>query len=353
LLDRKEAPTSLDDAQQILDAADRAASLTRQLLAFSRRQNMQLRLLDLRVTVSGMVRMLERLIGENIPLKVNMPESLPGVTADSGLIEQVLLNLVVNARDAMPEGGEIGVELSVVEISEADALKRPQAHAGRFVLLKISDTGCGMDAATVARIFEPFFTTKGPGKGTGLGLATVYGIVQQHEGWIEVESAPGHGTTFSVLLPTTDGPVELPCHDTETIKPLRGGTETILLVEDEALLRSLARATLAEFGYTVLEASNALEAIVVWRQQGREVDLLLTDMVMPGGLTGQELAEQLRQEKPELKVVYCSGYTADIPGVDFSRAKDVSFLQKPFRPRVLARVVRDCLDARCRYEAGS
>jgi PAS domain S-box-containing protein len=347
LLERDNPPAPSEDAQQILDAADRAASLTRQLLAFSRRQNMQLRLLDLRVTVSGMVRMLERLIGENIRLTVTNPESLPGVAADSGLVEQVLLNLVVNARDAMPEGGEIVVETAEVVVSEAEAQKRPQARAGQYVLLKVSDTGCGMDSATLARIFEPFFTTKGPGKGTGLGLATVYGIVQQHEGWLEVESVPGHGTAFSVLLPAADGQVEQPRHDTEIIRPLRGGSETVLVVEDEALLRSLACATLAEFGYTVLEASNALEAIVVWQRQGRNVDLLLTDMVMPGGLTGQELGERLRQDKPALKVVFCSGYTADIPGVDFGPATGISFLQKPYRPRVLARVVRDCLDGKC------
>ena len=353
LLDRQDPPSSTEDAQQILDAADRAASLTRQLLAFSRRQNMELRLLDLRLVVSGMVRMLERLIGENIRLTVKNPESLPGVAADTGLIEQVLLNLVVNARDAMPEGGEVEVETAAMEISEAEALKRPQARAGQFVLLKISDTGCGMDAATLARVFEPFFTTKGPGKGTGLGLATVYGIVRQHDGWIEVESVPGHGTVFSVFLPSMVGQVESAHHDTEIIRPLRGGPERVLIVEDEALLRSLARATLAELGYTVFEASNALEALVVWRQEGRNVDLLLTDMVMPGGLTGQELAAQLRQEKPELRVIYCSGYTPDIPGVDFSKARDVTFLQKPYRPRVLARVVRDCLDGKCGFEAGS
>jgi PAS domain S-box-containing protein len=351
LTERHDPPTSIEDAQQILDAADRAASLTRQLLAFSRRQNMQVRLLDLRATVSGISRMLERLIGENIRLAVNHPETLPGVAADSGLMEQVLLNLVVNARDAMPEGGEIVLETAAVEISEADAQKRPQGRAGQFVLLKVSDTGSGMDAATMAHIFEPFFTTKGPGKGTGLGLATVYGIVQQHEGWIEVESTPGRGTSFSVFLPASDSQFEQPQNDTEIIRPLRGGTETILVVEDEALLRSLACATLTEFGYTVHQASNALEAIVVWQQQGRNVDLVLTDMVMPGGLTGQELGDRLRQDKPDLKVVYCSGYSAELPGVDFTQTKDMAFLQKPYRPRVLARVVRDCLDGKGSVEA--
>jgi PAS domain S-box-containing protein len=342
-----EAPTgSRENAQHILDATERAASLTRQLLAFSRRQPMQLRRLDLRGIVATMTRMLERLIGENIRLRVTSPEALPAITADSGMMEQILLNLVVNARDAMPQGGELVVETSLETVEEAEARKRPQARAGKFVCLRVVDTGCGMDAPTLARIFEPFFTTKGPGKGTGLGLATVYGIVQQHQGWIEVESEPGHGTRFSILLPAAEGPADEALGATASPAPVLGGTETILVVEDEALLRELARATLEGYGYTVLEAANGLEAVAVWRQAHQRMDMLFTDLMMPGGMTGRELSQRLREDRPGLRVIFSSGYSADLSEADFAAGDGSAFLQKPYRPAELARLVRTVLDGK-------
>jgi PAS domain S-box-containing protein len=333
-----------EDALQILEATERAASLTRQLLAFSRRQTMQLRPLDLRSVVADMARMLERLIGEHIKLQVVVPERLPVVSADTGMMEQILLNLVVNARDAMPAGGHLRVEIKAADLDETAARQQSLARPGHFVCLQVTDTGCGMDAATRARIFEPFFTTKGPGRGTGLGLATVFGIVQQHQGWIEVQSEPKRGTTFSIFFPAGEGAAVPSRAARESAGPPRGGQETILMVEDEQLLRDLARATLEEFGYTVLPASTALEALVLWKQHRQSVDLVLTDMVMPGGLTGRDLCQQLRRDRPELRVIVSSGYGADVPGKEEAGAVPTAFLQKPYRPADLARAVRDCLD---------
>lgn len=345
LLSRYPRVDQREDLEQILNTTERAASLTRQLLAFSRRQKIQPRLLDLREVVVNMSKMLGRLIGETISLKANNPEHLPAVSADSGMMEQILLNLVVNARDAMPEGGTVVVETLARQVDEAHQQRQPQARPGSFVVIKVIDTGCGMDKATMARIFEPFFTTKAPGKGTGLGLATVHDIVHRHEGWMEVESEVGRGTTFSVFLPAAPGQIDVPKAEPSAELTLRGGTETILVAEDEALLRELAVAVLRELGYTVLEASNGLEALVVWKQNRDTVSLLITDMVMPGGLTGRELGEQLRKDKPALRIIFSSGYSADVAGMDFDAAKGTAFLQKPYRPPMLAKTVRDCLDA--------
>jgi PAS domain S-box-containing protein len=342
LLHRETLPKPGEEAQEILNATERAASLTRQLLTFSRRQTLQRRLLDLREVVLSMARMLQRLIGEHIRLEVVNAEVLPPVSADSGMMEQILLNLVVNARDAMPEGGPLLVETMAVEIHQASR-HSPQARTGRFVCLKVKDTGCGMDAETLARIFDPFFTTKGPGRGTGLGLATVYGIVQQHQGWIEVQSQVGQGTTFTVFLPAGEGSVETRI-ETESAAPPQGGQETILVVEDEELLRALARATLEEAGYHVLDAASGPEALLAWEQHSSKVDLLLTDLVMPGGMTGRELCTRLRQEKPELRVIFSSGYSADDAGTEFTEGPGLTYLQKPYRPPLLAQTVRKCLD---------
>lgn len=334
------------ELEQILDSTERAAALTKQLLAFSRKQNIHLRCLDLREIVANMTQMLERLIGENISLQLKKPDALPAVSADAGMMEQVLLNLVVNARDAMPEGGSIVVESGAVEVDERHVQQHPEARAGTFVRLQVTDTGCGMDADTIGHIFEPFFTTKGPGKGTGLGLATVYGIVQQHHGWIEIESQVGRGTTFSVLLPVAAGTLEAAPLPTEAPAVVCGGSETILVVEDEALLRELACATLKDLGYTVLEASTGLEALVVWGQHRDRIQLVLTDMIMPGGLTGRELSDRLRGDRPDLRVVFSSGYSAELPGMDIASEKGTAFLQKPYRPPLLAKTVRSCLDAK-------
>jgi PAS domain S-box-containing protein len=344
LTDSTHTPRS-GDAEEILNATERAASLTRQLLAFSRRQTLQPRLLNLADIVSDMVRMLERLIGENIRLEVKHAAALPPVSADSGMVEQILLNLVVNARDAMPTGGALQIETTCEEISHTDSTTHPQARAGRFVCLRVTDTGCGMDQETLARIFDPFFTTKGPGQGTGLGLATVYGITQQHQGWIEVRSEVGRGTTFAIFLPAAEGHPEMPKVERKAPGPSRGGQETILIVEDEEILRLLTRTTLERLGYHLLEAASGPEAIDVWRQHHDEVDMLFTDLVMPGGMNGRQLCEQLRREKPGLKVIFSSGYGADCHCDDLLQSAGVAYLQKPYRPPALAQTVRQCLDA--------
>ena len=331
--------------EQILNSSAHAAALTRQLLAFSRKQNLQQRTIDLRETVARMSRMIERLIGETISLTVQRLDSLPAVSADEGMIEQILLNLAVNARDAMPSGGKLTVSTSAEEVTPAHVQRQPAARPGSFVCLKMTDTGCGMDKATLTRIFEPFFTTKGPGKGTGLGLATVFGIVEQHEGWIEVESEVGHGTTFSVFLPAADSQAMPTLAEAEAPEAMRGGTETILIVEDEALLRELAAAILKDLGYTVLEAGTGLEAVVLWKKHRDQIHLVVTDMVMPGGLSGRELAQHLRNQKPDLKIIFSTGYSAETAALDFSSGPSTTFLQKPYRPPQLAKVVRECLDA--------
>ena len=264
-------------------------------------------------------------------------------------MEQVVLNLAVNARDAMPQGGELVIETSDVEVNEARAQSHPKARPGSHVWLRVADTGCGMDSNTLQHLFEPFFTTKGVGKGTGLGLATVYGIIEQHRGWIEVESAPGHGTTFRIFLPVAEGQIAAARPAAQSPDDAKGGQETILLVEDEELLRELARTTLEGLGYTVLEAPNATEAMKVWKQNPGVAKLLLTDMVMPGGVTGRELAEALRRDQADLAVVFSSGYSQETLDPVRQECPGTAFLQKPYRPDDLARVVRECLD----HEAAS
>lgn len=348
LLGRGPAPEQTEPLQQVLAATDRAASMTRQLLAFGRRQVMLPRALDLRETVANMTKMLERLIGEEVSLRVEKRDTLPPVFADPSMMEQILLNFVVNARDAMPPGGgEITVRTAAVEVDAAHVARQPGARPGTFVCLSVTDTGSGMDAATQARIFEPFFTTKEVGKGTGLGLATVFGIVQQHAGWIEVQSAPGQGSTFSVLLPATAQAVASAAPaEAAPVTPARGGHETILLVEDEPVLRDLAKAILSDAGYTILEAGEGVEALAQWRQHGDRIDLLLTDMVLPGGMSGRSLAEMISSEKPALKVIFTTGYSPDQLGEDSGIREGLNFLQKPYHPPALIKTVRACLDAK-------
>jgi CheY-like chemotaxis protein len=260
------------------------------------------------------------------------------------MIDQILLNLVVNARDAMPEGGRIIIETSAVEFDDDVAARTARARPGSFACLTVSDTGCGIPPEVLPHIFEPFFTTKEVGKGSGLGLATVFGIVQQHEGWINVYSEAGRGTTFRVYLPR-----QTKASDTEFLwtaqSSLRGGSETILLVEDEPALRSSVRASLLRLGYQVLEAANGEEALAVWKQNPGVIRLLLTDLVMPGGLTGKELAQQLLQLNPRLKVIYSSGYSVEVAGTDLVLEDGVNFLAKPFQPHKLAQTIRQSLDA--------
>ncbi|HVV01984.1 MAG TPA: response regulator [Verrucomicrobiae bacterium] len=329
--------------KQIGDASKRAAALTRQLLAFSRKQVIQPRVLDLNGVLQNLAHMLQRLLGEDVVLDTAYAQNLGRIEADMGMIEQVVMNLAVNARDAMPRGGKLTVGTSTAEIQQDYVSKHPEARIGHFACLEVRDTGCGMDAATLERIFEPFFTTKEVGKGTGLGLATVYGIVKQHEGWVEVSSAVNQGTTFRVYFPIVAAAEAQNAEGASQPAVVRGGKETILLVEDEPMLRELVREVLSEYDYNVIEASSGAEALRVWDEQKQEIDLLLTDMVMPEGLNGRELADQLKKRKPDLKVIFSSGYSAESLGKDFGQ-DDTVFLPKPYLPPQLAQVVRNCLD---------
>jgi signal transduction histidine kinase/ActR/RegA family two-component response regulator len=337
-------PEMLDSAQAIYFAAERAASLTRQLLMFSRKNVMQPKLLDLREVVSNLSKMLNRLLGEPVNLEFHPPPEIPLVQGDVGMIEQVIMNLAVNARDAMPSGGTLTISTSPIEISDAYVQTRPEARLGAFVCLRVTDTGCGMDSATMARIFEPFFTTKEVGKGTGLGLATVYGIVKQHEGWVEVASEMGKGSTFSVLLPASTEPVKSPPREAAPTAAVRGGHETILVVEDEPVLRDMAHVILQDCGYNVLEAGSGLEALQVWERDPGAIDLVLTDVVMPGGMSGRDLAVRLLAKHPKTRIVFTSGYNVDETHTDFFRKGGAVFLQKPYTRNALTKAVRECLD---------
>ncbi len=337
-------PEMVDPVQAVYFAAERAAGLTRQLLMFSRKNIMQPRPLDLRETVGNMTKLLGRLLGENVALKFQSPAQLPSVQGDNGMIEQVVMNLAVNARDAMPRGGTLTIAIEPVAVDAAYAEMRPDARAGYFLRLRVADTGAGMDAATLGRIFEPFFTTKEVGKGTGLGLATVYGIVKQHEGWIEVNSEPGKGATFDVFFPAYEQPVAPEKKESAATTPVTGGTETILLVEDEAILREMARDILKDCGYRLLEASTGREALDVWRDRANDIDLLLTDMAMPDGMSGVDLAKRLLADRPDLKIIFTSGYTSAEINAELLSRSQARFLQKPYSHTTLARAVRDCLD---------
>ncbi|MGA2180247.1 MAG: ATP-binding protein [Verrucomicrobiota bacterium] len=336
-------PEVVDSVQAVYFAAERAAGLTRQLLMFSRKNVMQPELLDLQKVVGNMSKMLERLLGETIALEFQPAVKNSFVQGDGGMIEQVVMNLSLNARDAMPRGGRLSISIETVDIDDAFIETHPQAHAGRFVRLRVTDNGIGMDSATLGRIFEPFFTTKDIGKGTGLGLATVYGIVKQHEGWLEVNSEPGKGSTFDVFLPASDK-VPAFAEEKASAAPVAGGSETILIVEDEPVLRSMARDILEECGYRILEASSGREALDVWNQRANEIDLLLTDMVMPDGVSGADLVVQLLAGQPRLKIVFTSGYTANEVNQKMLARTRASFLAKPYTHAELAKTVRDCLD---------
>lgn len=336
-------PSNLTALKQISDASKRAASLTRQLLMFSRKQVIQPKILDLNAVLQNLANMLLRLLGEDIAFEADYVTNLPRVEADTGMLEQVVMNLAVNSRDAMPQGGKLFISTASVTIDEVYAQNHPDSRAGDYVCLIVRDTGCGMDRKTLDRIFEPFFSTKEVGKGTGLGLATVYGIVKQHEGWIEVASEVGVGTTFKIYFPAVLQAAEI-SQDTSTAPDeVRGGKETILVVEDEPVLRELIREVLSQYEYHVIEAGSGVEALRIWDEFDGRIDLLLTDMVMPEGMNGRELASQLKKRKPELKVIYSSGYSPEATGRDFGQG-DTVFLSKPYLPPQLARTVRHCLD---------
>ena len=335
-----------DCLKQIIAASERAANLTRQLLTFSRKQVMQSRPLVLNDVIADLTKMLRRIIGEHIDLQCRYGAQLPFVQADAGMIEQVLLNLAVNARDAMPGGGQLLITTDTASFDAAYARAHPEAAAGDFVALTVSDTGTGIAPEHLPHIFEPFFTTKEVGKGTGLGLATVYGIVTQHLGRIEVSSKPGVGTAFKIFLPAIATPVSVSVA-AQAEASLPRGTETILLVEDEGGVRMIFRRVLESHGYKIYEATTAEEALGFWRTRAKEIALLLTDIVMPLGVTGRDLADQLRAQEPALKVVLMSGYSADVIGKDtnFFQRTQTSFLQKPCSARALLETVRRCLDA--------
>ncbi|MBI2502490.1 MAG: response regulator [Candidatus Latescibacteria bacterium] len=328
--------------QEIRNVADRGAGLVRQLLAFSRKQVLEPRVLDLNTVVRELEKMLGRLIGEDVELVAKLSPDLGRVKADPGQLEQVLVNLAVNARDAMPQGGRLTIETRNVDLDQAYANHHATIVPGAYVLLEVSDTGVGMDAATQARIFEPFFTTKEPGKGTGLGLSTVYGIVKQSEGYIWVYSEPGQGTTFKIYLSRLTEDAQ-PVVQEEVVQMARG-SETVLLVEDEAPLRQLAALILREQGYTVLEAGRGEEALSLSAQHQGLIHAVVSDMVMPG-MSGPELVETLRTLRPELKVIFISGYSADIVGQRVALKPGTAFLQKPFKIHALLLKVREVLDA--------
>jgi signal transduction histidine kinase/CheY-like chemotaxis protein/HAMP domain-containing protein len=334
----------LEPVQSVYFAAERAAGLTRQLLMFSRKNVMQLRPIDLREIVGDMSKMLQRLIHENILLEFHPPAELPLVLADSGMVEQVLMNLAVNARDAMPQGGSLTIGVETLQVDDEYVTLHPEARIGEFVRLRVTDSGCGMDFETLTRIFEPFFTTKEVGKGTGLGLATVYGIVKQHDGWLEVISEPGKGTTFEIFFPATDAMAMAVEKQIMPDTPVPGGTETILIVEDEPILRDMARDILEGCGYRIIEASSGKDALDVWSRRTTQIDLLLTDMMMPGGVSGVKLAEQLLQSQPGLKVVFTSGYTANEINPEVLAKTGACFLQKPYSHADLAKTIRDSID---------
>jgi PAS domain S-box-containing protein len=328
---------------EVQRATERAIAVTRQLLAFSRKSMLQPRTLDLNAVITEITKLVRRLIGEDIALVAHLGAGLLSVTADPGQLEQVVVNLAVNARDAMPQGGTLTITTSNVEVDTVAAANQPGLRPGRYALLTVADTGCGMDAETRARVFEPFFTTKEPGRGTGLGLATVYGVVVQSGGHIDVQSEPDRGTTFRVLWPQADEPAASLTPPGAVEAAVRGGTETILLVEDEATVRGLAARVLAVYGYRVLEARDGAEAQQVARQSGLYLHLMVTDVVMPG-ISGLELARRLAPLRPKMKVLFMSGYTDDAITRKGVLGPDAAFLQKPFTPEVLARRVREVLD---------
>ena len=331
-----------EDVEEIRNAGLRAAELTRQLLAFSRRQVLAPKVLELNAVVANMDKMLRRLIGDDVELATALHAEAGAVNADPGQLEQVLLNLVVNARDAMPGGGRVLIETTRMTLRDELVERRHRLPPGDYVCLAVADSGLGMDEATQAHLFEPFFTTKEVGKGTGLGLATVYGIVKQSGGYIWVYSEPGRGTTVKVYLPRVRGAAEPPLPAPE-LPPLRGGKETVLLVEDAAPVRTLARRSLEARGYRVLDAADGPSALELSARHAEEIDVLVTDVVMPG-MSGRELAERLAPTRPRMKVLYTSGYTDDAMVRQGVLNAGVAFLQKPFVPDTLARKVRDVLD---------
>jgi len=326
---------------QVQRAAERATGLTRQLLAYSRKQIIQRRPLALNEVVEQTVAMLRRLIGEHIALDMQLAPDLPPIFADPSNVEQVIMNLALNARDAMPDGGKLTLATTRVEIDKASRARNPESQLGPYICLAVKDTGYGMDAATVGRIFEPFFTTKDPGQGTGMGLATVYGVLKQHGGWIEVDTAPGRGTAIRTFFPLSSEGFVAPSVKSESLptESTPVNDVTILVVEDEEMLREFVGEALGTLGYHVLSAANGRDALNLWAEHRDKIDLLLTDVVMPESISGRQLAHTLTQDKPNLKVIFTSGYSSELFGSEFEREKEHIFLAKPYLPDRLAQTV--------------
>ncbi len=353
LLAEDPAGETLEALQEIDRAAERAAKLTAQILMFSRKKRMQAQVLNLNDVISHSANLLRRLLGETIALRVRSEATGLMVQADPVMIEQVLINLATNARDAMPGGGTLTIEAAEIDITEEEARTRSKWRAGRFVRVSVADTGPGIAEAVLPHLFDPFFTTKEPGKGTGLGLATVYGILQQHAGWVDADNclaatnrtaSPISGARFTFYLPVSVDPGDSVTQKSAKAK-IPGGNETILLVEDEPGVHRLARNILQRQGYRVLDANDGREALVIWSDHAAEIDLLLTDMVMPGDWSGQKLAEKLKSEKASLKVIYTTGYSQEALNMDAALHEGVNFVAKPYTLEKLACAVRRCLDS--------
>jgi signal transduction histidine kinase len=334
----------LKSVSEIRQSAERAANLVRQLLTFSRKQIMHFRSVELGEVICSISGMLRELVGEHITLETECAVGLPAIYADRGMLEQVIVNLAVNSRDAMERGGRLNIKSSLAKFTAESAQASPEARPGTFVCLTVSDTGCGIDPKTLGHLFEPFFTTKEIGKGTGLGLATVYGIVKQHQGWIQVQSELGTGTTFEIFFPVTLATGGRVVGDTDQAETHRG-TETILIAEDEPKLREMVCEVLSLHGYKVLSASSGPAAIEMWRRENGNVDLLLTDMVMPGGMMGTDLVAELTRCNAALKVIYTTGYSPGSTGLQEALHRGVKFLPKPYSPHKLAGIIRRCLDS--------
>ena len=335
-------PGALSDVDEVLRGAERASVLTRQLLTFARRQIIELCNLDLNRVVTDLEKLLRKVTREDVEIKTFLAEGLPTIRADQGQVEQILMNLSLNARDAMPGGGQLVVETQEARLDEEYVKQYPYMKPGRYAVLSVSDTGIGMDEGTRERIFEPFFTTKGPDKGTGLGLAVVYGIVKQHNGFIHVYSEPGEGTIFRVCFPAVDAPADAKVFASRGI--IRGGSATILVAEDDESVRNLAEKTLSSYGYRVLIAVDGVEALDIFRLHGKEIAMVVLDVVMPKK-GGKQAYDEMITTIPGLKVLFLSGYSADAIHSSFVLHPGISFLQKPFGPGALARKVREVLDA--------
>ncbi len=329
-------------ASQIMAASERAAGFIRHLLAFSRKQIYRTKILDLNAVLQNLEALLPRMLGGNIMLETSYDPRLPHIAADTAMLEQIVMNLAINSRDAMPRGGKLIIETSAVDLDSQAARRHPDGQPGRFVCLTVTDNGCGMEPSLLQRIFEPFFTTKEMGKGTGLGLATVYAVVKQHHGWIEVHSQVGAGTTFKIFLPADQALSALPVPPPQA-ENIQGGRETILLVDDEVALLEVMREVLGRYHYHILTASSAMEALQAWDRHEGQIDLLLADVMIAGGMSARQLAAELKKRKPELKVILSSGFNTAMHGQEW-RIGDTAFLSKPYLPANAAKLIRDTLD---------